>query len=87
MAPIVVVPLNKDRLLMRREVADRLHVSPKTLDKLVRRGIFPRPIRWSRKLVRWKESTVDDYLANLEPAPDGPPEGTPRRRRPGGRHA
>jgi excisionase family DNA binding protein len=52
-------------LLTSQQVADRLAVSVRTLWRLVDRGVFPKPIRYNRKLVRWKSGDVDHYLETL----------------------
>ncbi len=53
---------NRD-LLKAQQVAQRLSISVRTLWRLVDRGKFPRPIRYTRKLVRWKTSDLTDWLA------------------------
>jgi excisionase family DNA binding protein len=52
-------------LLTSQQVADRLAVSVRTLWRLVDRGVFPQPIRYNRKLIRWKSGDVDRYLETL----------------------
>jgi predicted DNA-binding transcriptional regulator AlpA len=52
-------------LLTSQQVADRLSISVRTLWRLVARGSFPPPIRYSRKLVRWKTVEVDRYVQEL----------------------
>lgn len=49
-------------LLKAWQVADRLAVSVRTLWRMLQRGTFPGPIRYSRKLVRWKTSEVTAWL-------------------------
>jgi excisionase family DNA binding protein len=48
-----------------RQVAGRLAISVRTLWRLLARGHFPQPIRYNRKLVRWKAEDVERYLAEL----------------------
>jgi predicted DNA-binding transcriptional regulator AlpA len=60
-----VVP--DDELLDAHAVAKRFAISVATLMRLVQRGEFPQPLRYSRKLVRWKRSTVQNWLAVQEP--------------------
>ncbi|MEU5066674.1 helix-turn-helix domain-containing protein [Streptomyces virginiae] len=63
------VPAAQDRLLTARETAARLGVSPKTLYRwascwgVERRG--PMPVRMDGGLVRWPESVVTAYIADL----------------------
>jgi excisionase family DNA binding protein len=52
-------------LLTSQQVADRLSISVRTLWRLVARGIFPQPIRYNRKLVRWKAADIDHYIETL----------------------
>ncbi len=52
-------------LLTSRQVASRLSVSVRTLWRLVAAGKFPQPIRYNRKLVRWKDADVCRYIQNL----------------------
>jgi predicted DNA-binding transcriptional regulator AlpA len=52
-------------LLTSQHVADRLAVSVRTLWRLVKRGEFPQPIRYNRKLVRWKSGDVQRYIDGL----------------------
>jgi len=52
-------------LMTSQQVADRLAVSVRTLWRLVQRGNFPQPIRYNRKLVRWKSGDVQRYIEAL----------------------
>jgi excisionase family DNA binding protein len=52
-------------LLTSQQVAERLAVSVRTLWRLVDRGVFPQPIRYNRKLVRWKSGDIDHYFETL----------------------
>lgn len=52
-------------LLTSQQVADRLSVSVRTLWRLVAAGKFPQPVRYNRKLVRWKTSDVTRYIELL----------------------
>lgn len=47
------------------QVADKLRISVRTLWRLVAAGKFPQPIRYSRKLLRWKTNTVIEYMEKL----------------------
>lgn len=58
-------PLIRRDLLNARQVAERLSISMRSLYRLVARGAFPQPIRYTRKLVRWKAADVERYLASL----------------------
>jgi predicted DNA-binding transcriptional regulator AlpA len=52
-------------LLTSDQVAARRNVSVRTLWRLVAAGNFPQPIRFNRKLVRWKTVEVDAYVESL----------------------
>lgn len=52
-------------LLTSQQVADRLAVSVRTLWRLVAAGKVPQPVRYNRKLVRWKCSDVARYIEAL----------------------
>jgi excisionase family DNA binding protein len=49
-------------LLKAHQVADRLSISERTLWRLIKRGKFPGPIRYSRRMVRWKTSDLNTWL-------------------------
>jgi excisionase family DNA binding protein len=53
---------NED-LLTARQVARRLSFSTRTLYRLVKNGNFPQPVRYSRKLVRWRTVDIEAYLS------------------------
>jgi excisionase family DNA binding protein len=52
-------------LMTAQQVADRLSISVRTVYRLVARGVLPPPVRFNRKLVRWKRSDIDRYIASL----------------------
>jgi excisionase family DNA binding protein len=52
-------------LLTSQQVAERLAVSVRTLWRLVAAGKFPQPVRYNRKLVRWKSADVTRYIDSL----------------------
>jgi predicted DNA-binding transcriptional regulator AlpA len=56
---------NDPDLLTSRQVADRLSVSVRTVWRLVAAGKFPQPIRYNRKLVRWKAIEISRYFDAL----------------------
>ncbi len=65
MATPVSGPKEGHDLLTSQQVADRLAVSVRTLWRLLARGDLPQPIRYNRKLVRWKAADVERYLTAL----------------------
>lgn len=52
-------------LLTSQQVANRLAVSVRTLWRLVAAGKVPQPVRYNRKLVRWKAVEVMRYIEAL----------------------
>jgi excisionase family DNA binding protein len=52
-------------LLTSQQVAEKLAVSVRTLWRLVASGKFPQPVRYNRKLVRWKTVDVSRYIEAL----------------------
>ena len=52
-------------LMTSQQVAERLAVSVRTLWRLVAAGKFPQPVRYNRKLVRWKTTDVSRYIETL----------------------
>ena len=52
-------------LLTPQEVADRLSVGVRTLWRMVERGEVPQPIRFNRKLIRWRLCDVVKYVERL----------------------
>ena len=52
-------------LLTSQQVAEMLSVSVRTLWRLVASGKFPQPVRYNRKLVRWKSTEVMRYIETL----------------------
>jgi predicted DNA-binding transcriptional regulator AlpA len=49
-------------LLTPREVARMLHISVKTLYRLVRAGTMPPPIRLTHKTARWRPEDIARFL-------------------------
>jgi len=50
------------------QVAEKLAMSVRTLWRLVAAGKFPQPVRYNRKLVRWKAEAVEAYIRDIESA-------------------
>lgn len=53
-----------DRFLTSAEVAQRMDISLRTLWRMVRDGRLPQPIRYSRRLVRFRLSDLKRYEEN-----------------------
>jgi len=54
-------------LLSVQQVADCLAVSVRTVWRMLARGNLPQPIRYSRRLVRWRSSDLAAWLEQLSP--------------------
>lgn len=54
------------RLLRRRDVAARVGLSAVTIWRLERAGQFPKAIRISPGAIAWKESDVEDWIAERQ---------------------
>ena len=54
---------NRTPLLNRHDVELITGLSRSTVYRLMRRGIFPEPIRVGLRAVRWHQSEIDNYLA------------------------
>ncbi|HVS40304.1 MAG TPA: helix-turn-helix domain-containing protein [Gemmataceae bacterium] len=60
----VLQPVSRD-LLTAQDVARRLSIGVRTLWRMVALGKLPQPIRYTRKLVRWKTTDIDRYIESL----------------------
>ena len=58
-------PRSKPDLMTSQQVANRLAVSIRTLWRLVRAGKVPQPVRYNRKLVRWKTDELARHIQSL----------------------
>ena len=54
--------LRSVRILRRPAVLARAGISASTLERLVRRGEFPRPLKISTRCVGWPSAVVDAWL-------------------------
>ena len=54
------------RLLTSREVCKRCSINIRTLYRMVERGDFPEPVRYNRKLVRWRMVDVERAINKRE---------------------
>jgi excisionase family DNA binding protein len=57
--------MTAEGLLTPQQVAERLNVKKRTLWRMVEQDDFPQPVRFNRKLVRWKASEVQEYIDSL----------------------
>lgn len=49
-------------LVTSTQLSEKLGVSLRTLWRMVARGDLPHPIRYNRKLVRWKTEDIERYI-------------------------
>ena len=61
--------MTDDRLLRLAEVTQLTGISKSTLDRMERRGAFPRRLRLGYRSVAWRESEINAWLKNLKPEP------------------
>jgi excisionase family DNA binding protein len=64
-------PRETPDLMTSQQVANRLAISIRTLWRLVRANRMPQPVRYNRKLVRWKAAELARYIKNLPTAQEG----------------
>ena len=57
-------------LLTAQEVARRLSIGVRTLYRMAGSGVVPRPVRFNRKLIRWRAADIERYLRELPPDPE-----------------
>jgi excisionase family DNA binding protein len=52
-------------LLTAQQVARRLAVSVRTVWRMLERDELPAPVRYNRKLVRWRTRDIEQYVESL----------------------
>jgi excisionase family DNA binding protein len=65
---LATLPATTDRskdLLTAQQVAHRLSVSVRTVWRLLERNELPQPVRYNRKLVRWRAMDIERYVECL----------------------
>jgi len=55
-----------DRLLDIKDVTAKTRISRSKIYQMMSEGLFPRAISVSVQMVRWRESTIDGWVQNLE---------------------
>lgn len=58
---------NKAAFMTVKQIAEELCVSVRTVWRMVERGEFPKPVRYNRKLVRWRRLDLAAYINNITP--------------------
>ena len=56
-----------ERILRRPDVEARTGLARSTLYDWMKAGTFPKPIALGARLVAWRESDIDAWLASREP--------------------
>lgn len=51
-----------ERMLTVDQVAERLGVHRRTIERMVAEGTLPPPLRLSQRILRWEESAVTKWL-------------------------
>ena len=54
-----------DRLITVADVCERLNISRAKLYRMMRNGEFPPPLKVGSQSVRWPQSELDEFLAEL----------------------
>lgn len=54
-----------EELLTVDQVAAMLNINKRQLWKMEKAEVIPAPIRWNKKLIRWKLSDIKAYIASL----------------------
>jgi len=55
-----------DTYITRKDIFEKLGISSHTLQRWIKSGKFPQPIKFGERLVRWKLSTVDAWVKQNE---------------------
>lgn len=56
-----------DRLLTKEDLYEKIKFGKTWIDEAVKDGSLPPPIPFGKRCVRWRESDIDDWIANLAP--------------------
>ena len=51
-----------EQLLTIGDVAERFNVCPTTIRRWCEASLFPQPIRFNRRLFRWRASVIEKFL-------------------------
>ena len=54
-----------DKMLTRKEVLEQLKISRPTMWRYIKKGVMPEGIRLSKRITRWKESMIREYIEKL----------------------
>jgi excisionase family DNA binding protein len=66
MLPMPSAPVERSQdLLTAQQVAHRLSISVRTVWRMLERSELPQPVRYNRKLVRWRTRDIERYVEAL----------------------
>jgi prophage regulatory protein len=60
--------MSGERLLDLKGITAKTTLSRSKIYAMLNEGLFPPPLRLGPQTVRWRESTIDSWIANLQPA-------------------
>jgi excisionase family DNA binding protein len=60
---------SSQKLLAPKQVAARLGIAKDTLFRWIARGKFPPPMRFNRRVGRWTEEEVQQWITSFRAAP------------------
>ena len=60
-----------DRLLRREQVEDICGICCATIYSMMSQGKFPKPVKLGKKMVRWTESSIQDWIAKVSESEPG----------------
>ncbi|MCY4212494.1 MAG: AlpA family phage regulatory protein [Gammaproteobacteria bacterium] len=55
-----------ERLLNREQVSEIVGLKRSCIYQKIREGSFPKPLRVGKSAVRWRESSIRDWIDSLE---------------------
>lgn len=70
-------PLGAGPMLTLKEILARLRVSKSTWYEGMRLGIYPQPMRLSKRTVMWPQAEIDAALREMNKGRRGPPNALP----------
>jgi len=56
----------QERFLRVNEVLEMIPVAKSTFYAKVKQGVFPKPIKFGRKLSMWRESDIRNFIQNYK---------------------
>ena len=58
--------MSKKEFLDSKEVCKRYSICLMTLDRWQKRGLIPQPLRFGRRVLRWRLSTLESWEQTME---------------------